>query len=156
MQSDSSADVLELQQQYSLPQLCQFQLEDSDIAPVLLWKEERTERPGLDTVVIHSPATRCLRFCWDMLQVKGALYKEFKGNMRLVTPRALRKEILQLLHCSPMSEQLGVKKTKYRISQTFYWNHLKDDVYQFVQSCNVCSTNSQSHRNPKAPLGELY
>ena len=79
---------------YSHEDLRRLQQEDAEIGPVIIWKEDNTERPALDTVVVHSPATRCLWLCWDMLHIRdGVLYKLSKGNFRLVTPRSLRKEV---------------------------------------------------------------
>jgi len=52
------------------------------------------------------------------------------------------KELIQMLlkefHNSPIRGHAGIKRTTTRIASQFYWPSLKNDVNNFVQSCDIC------------------
>lgn len=143
--------------QYSSQQLKKFQEQDPNLSPVLLWKAECPQRPKADTIVTRSPETRNLWLSWEVLKTRnGILYKQSNnGELRFIVPQNLRSEVLKLMHNTLLSAHLGYKKTLNRLSKHYYWYHMKEDVYDWVQKCTVCGANRRTPLKPKAPLGDL-
>ena len=67
----------------------------------------------------------------------------------------LKEEILQQMHVSVLSGHLGNKKTREKILQRFYWFGLREDVYTYVQQCDLCVSIKGPGVKPKAPLGAM-
>ena len=154
METRSQSDLIGVFQQYTRGELKEFQMQDPDIAPILIWKNDSEQRPGANQVVAKSPATRNLWLCWDMLVVNnGILYKQTKGKLRFVVPIRLHPEILETVHNSPLSGHLGYRKSLSRLSCGYYWYHMKESVYEWVKKCDTCSSNVRPRKTAKAPLG---
>ena len=64
-----------------------------------------------------------------------------KGS-RLVIPRALRKEMLTLLHTSHQ----GLAATLRRARRTIFWPGITQELQKVVDSCEVCQRNSPDNR----------
>ena len=86
--------------------LCQKQLDDPDIGPVLKWKESGW-RPFGPEVCASSPATRHYWNCWDLLQIQdGMLMHQFMqcnatgDHMQFIVPRSFCNEVLYHIHDS--------------------------------------------------------
>lgn len=75
----------------------------------------------------------------------GMIYK----NHRLCIPRitAIINTVLHEYHDSPMACHRGVDKTHDMIIQHYYWQHMYDDIKQYVQSCMVCQQNKASNQS---------
>lgn len=155
--SDQTQSASQNTQQYSSEELKVFQEQDSHLSPILLWKSEGTERPPADTIVVNSPETRNLWISWNLLEINNSiLYKQsVNGELRLVVPRKLRAEFLELTHNTILTGHLGYKKSLNRLRKNYYWFHMKEDVYNWVQKCTICSANRITPLKPKAPLGDL-
>jgi hypothetical protein len=76
--------------------------------------------------------------------INGVLYKKsfnpHKNNRRIVLPKHLHNEIMSALHDPPLSGHLGRNKTLNRINSRFYWDKMKDDIFEYVDSCIKCQT----------------
>ena len=84
-------------------------------------------------------------------------------NHQIVVPRIYRPEVLNLAHDTPMSGQLGIKKTYHKILNQFYWPWLKSDISQFCKSCHTCQmvgkpnqTIPKAHLQPIPAFNELF
>lgn len=71
----------------------------------------------------------------DIFVENGILYF---GN-RIMVPKSLRKEMLELLHESHQ----GITKTKIRDKDIFYWPNINSDIEECISKCLMC----QTHRN---------
>ncbi|XP_062596869.1 uncharacterized protein LOC134258359 [Saccostrea cucullata] len=60
---------------------------------------------------------------------------------------------LQCLQMEDNAGHLGIKKTKHRVTQQFYWYEMKDSVKTFILSCESFAANKTPNKNPKAKLG---
>ena len=85
-----------------------------------------------------SAATRHYGYIWDSLVIKGnLLYKyspESEGSeerIQFLVPLKLQSEVLKHLHSSVLAGHLGRKKTKSKISQSYYWLKMRDNKYIF-------------------------
>lgn len=146
--------------QYSSAALQTAQLKDPDISPVLQWKV-KNERPKKEDATCFSTTTRHYLSLWDQLVVKNdVLYKCITTTLgeimeQLIVPKCMKKEILNMCHCSLLSGHLGIKKTKFRVTRHFYWFEMKEEVRIFIKSCENCSMNKPPIQKPKALLGKM-
>ena len=120
------------------------------------------KRPSSQEMVTCSHATRHYWILWDSLVLRdGILLKRFfkqdgSGEyLQFIVPLVMRKEVLFQMHDSLLSGHLGLKKTKEKILQRFYWYSLKDDVTICIQKCDTCAADKRPKKTPRAPLGSL-
>ena len=137
------------------------QLQDVDIAMLLQAKEENI-KPSSKDMVDKSATSRHYWIYWDILFVhNGVLMKSFKkkngtGDFdQIIVPKQMRKDILYQMHNSLLSGHMGIKKTKEKILQRFYWFNLKEDVKMYIKQCDICAKNKRPVKTPKAPMGSL-
>jgi hypothetical protein len=64
---------------------------------------------------------------------------------RLVVPEAFIPRVLQAFHGSIYSGHLGAEKTRQKISRSFYWKSLPQDVSSYVKSCLSCQISKPSN-----------
>lgn len=91
---------------------------------------------------------------------KGILYRVYhltpgKSVQQAVVPKALRVHVLHLAHESPISGHQGIKKTKDRVLESFYWPGVQEEVRRFVKSCDACQRTYPKGKVGKAPLGRM-
>ena len=75
---------------------------------------------------------------------EGSLwYKEIQGSNRVCVPdrRELKHLIIRESHDSPVGAHFGMDKTIARVSQTFYWPRMADDIREYVKSCDLCQSS---------------
>ena len=145
----------------STEDLRRCQREDPDIAPILKAKMAG-KRPSSQEMVTCSHATRHYWILWVSLVLRdGILLKRFfkqdgSGEyLQFIVPLVMRKEVLFQMHDSLLSGHMGLKKTKEKILQRFYWYSLKDDVAIYIQKCDTCAADKRPNKTPRAPLGSL-
>ena len=97
---------------------------------------------------------------WEQLAISnGVLYRKWKPNDRhpeywqVVVPKALRRELLQHLHCSEVSGgHFAVEKTLLRIKQRFWWPTVRSDVERTIRACGPCAAKATGGKQRKANL----
>jgi transposase InsO family protein len=55
-----------------------------------------------------------------------------------VAPQSLIPSLFAFFHVSPAGGHLGIRKTLYKIRQTFIWKGMDSDVATRVKACKVC------------------
>jgi len=86
----------------------------------------------------------------------GVLYKKSAvphEEDKLVVPQGLRAQLMQQLHCEPLSGHLGFARTYDRINTRYYWDKMYLDVKKFIRGCPDCQTRKGP--NNEKPHGEL-
>jgi hypothetical protein len=84
---------------------------------------------------------------------EASLDEEWLAVHQVVVPTKYRGEILNLAHENPMGGHLGVRKTKVKILQHFYWPGLQHDVADHCRTCHTCQVVGKPNQSiPKAPL----
>ena len=144
-------------QKYSQTQLRDYQLSDSHIPPLVLWKEESSTRPTMNMLINKEPSIRYLWLCWETLYLQdGVLIKKNSedDSPKLVVPQMLQDEVLKNCHNCLISGHLGHKKTRHRVKQDFFWYKLKESMVEWVLKCDPCAANRRPH-TPKAPMGDM-
>lgn len=87
----------------------------------------------------------------------GILYRKYvdkRGVMfdQLVVPQAYREDLLRLSHGSSWAGHLGVKKTKGRLLQEYYWPGCFRDAERFVRTCDTCQRVGKPGDKSRAPM----
>lgn len=57
------------------------------------------------------------------------------GVYKIVVPISLRDMVIDEFHSSPLSGHLGPYKCIGKISESFWWKTLREDVRKFVAGC---------------------
>ena len=71
---------------------------------------------------------------------------------QVLVPQSLRLKIMSLSHDSPCSGHMGIKRTLWRIGNSFFWPGMSSDVRHFCRSCEACLKTRPKGRTMKAPL----
>ena len=85
-----------------------------------------------------------------ILYVRHA-YKGETIKSAIVVPNALVKEVLQQGHGTLFSGHEGQLKTRYRITQQYWWPKLEEDIAEFLKSCEKCQARRKDD-HPKPTL----
>ena len=138
------------------------QKEDPDIEFIYESMLRGHKRPTRSDTVTKSPTARYYWVIWDSFKMcDGLIFKEClqrNGQSKyyqLLIPRSLKKEVLNEVHSGRMDGHFGCRKTLEKVKLKYYWYEMKDDVNNWVLSCDVCASNKTPFKKPKAPLGSL-
>ena len=82
------------------------------------------------------------------------VYPREVGNdiFQIVLPQKYRTLALRMAHDIPLSGHMGVKKTRSRILQHFFWPGIFSDVARYCRSCPECQKGTAKGRVKKVPL----
>ena len=137
---DSSQKLTEASKLYSKDELKHAQTEDGSLDKV---RQMVTDSPG------QQPTYFILK--------SGILYRVFVApsgieTHQIVLPQKYRKTVLEFAHDIPLSGHLGMKKTRDRILQHYFWPGIFHDVEIYCKSCTVCQLSSSKGKSAKVPL----
>ncbi|XP_077492320.1 uncharacterized protein LOC144103494 [Amblyomma americanum] len=87
----------------------------------------------------------------------GVLYRRYHDRRgvqfdQLVVPKRYRRDLLHLVHGSSWSGHLGLRKTKDRLLQEFYWPGCFREVENLVMTCDTCQRVGKPGDKAKAPM----
>ncbi len=71
---------------------------------------------------------------------------------RLIIPRYIRTNILELLHDNKWAGHPDMTRMKSSIYLMFYWLRMRDDIESWVKCCQSCATSKRGHGRGRAPL----
>ncbi|GAU44853.1 hypothetical protein TSUD_112270 [Trifolium subterraneum] len=63
--------------------------------------------------------------------------------------------LMREFHDTPIAGHAGLVKTMKRLSENFYWDHMKQDVQNFIKQCHVCQQTKYSTLKPSGLLQPL-
>ena len=78
-----------------------------------------------------------------------------KQIRQVIVPKTLRKQIMEIAHESVMSGRLGIRKTRDRILNDFWWPWIQSDVTRFCRSCDVCQKTVPKGTVPRVLLQRM-
>lgn len=140
-------------------ELRKMQIDDSDIGPILLWKEVQDSRPNWEQITAGSPALKNYWSQWDRLLLKGGvLYRKFETDAgdselhQLVVPKEIQEEILDKSHNHRLSGHFMTKKTLKRIRELYYWSGYRGHVEKWCKSCDACASRKGPRKKANASL----
>ena len=147
---------------YSPNQLQDAQLQDSNLQ-VLHQRLDAEQKPPRDEAAALGPELRSYWLNFEVIRrIDGVAYLMWideKGiqptNRKLLVPKEMRVEVLQLCHDALFAGHMGVQKTVSRIKQRFHWYRLRDDVKVHIRSCPTCSATKMPYRKFRAALGNF-
>ena len=108
-----------------------------------------------------------LSVCWEMAKLgKGnfiiddeLLYhiEQVEGQKvcQLCVPKSKRNVVLQMAHESVFSGHLVEKKTRERIRLSFYWPKLRQDMKQYINTCQECQLRSHPKTMDRVPIAPI-
>ncbi|KAL6471884.1 hypothetical protein MHYP_G00205340 [Metynnis hypsauchen] len=133
------------------------QEKDEQLQKVRNWVENHGPKPHEE--VKKDPQLRGYWNMWSTLCVKnGVLWSQQRGvgsvdiSERVVVPRKMVPELLQLLHNSKTGGHVGMAKLKDKIRIRFYWPGWSSDVVDWCRKCELCAVFKTSGAEPRAPL----
>ena len=131
---------------------------DSDLKPLLQWKEAGDDKPPWQTAAPYSEVTKAYWMHWESLELKdGVLYHLWEtraGDKQLIFPKQLRPSVLQQLHCSSTAGHLGVNKTLEKVWERFYWVPCSKDDEALCKNRDLCASRRDPARKILAPLSQ--
>ena len=74
----------------------------------------------------------------DYEEIEGILYRKKEGKRLQVIRRFELEGIMYLCHDHVMAGHFGIKATYERIKERYYWPKIKEDVEEYVKTCNEC------------------
>ena len=76
----------------------------------------------------------------------------YNGKLYVPEEASVREELLKRHHDDPLAGHFGVGKTLELIGRKYFWESIKSDVKEYVDTCDVCQrVKVKRHR----PYGEL-
>ncbi|KAL0331636.1 UNVERIFIED_CONTAM: Transposon Ty3-G Gag-Pol polyprotein [Sesamum angustifolium] len=74
---------------------------------------------------------------YPMFSLQGGVLRK-EGRICVGKNTDVRQRIVQVLHDSSIGDHSGINGTYQRVRSMFFWGKLKEDVVQWIQSCDVC------------------
>ncbi|KAJ1686917.1 hypothetical protein LUZ63_018307 [Rhynchospora breviuscula] len=81
----------------------------------------------------------------------SSLYSEYQGLIRYKGKICVgnnhdwRNKLLQEVHDTSLGGHSGILASYQRLKSMFYWPNMKEDVYKYVRTCEVCQLNKGEH-----------
>ena len=72
---------------------------------------------------------------------------------RVVVPKSMHREIIELFHRYAFAGHFGERRTVRKIMVNYYWETLLPDVIAYVNACEACQLNKIQRQRPERPMG---
>ncbi|XP_026396247.1 uncharacterized protein LOC113290871 [Papaver somniferum] len=79
----------------------------------------------------------------------------FKSRLYVGSHLNIRQSIIHFVHASVVGGHSGMMGIYNRAKAYFYWPHMKDDIFKFVDSCDIFQCNKTDHSSPGGLLQPL-
>ena len=73
---------------------------------------------------------------------------------RIVVPKGLQKQVMTLVHDSPLAGHMGCLRTWQRLRNGFWWPGMRRDLNEYIAGCDRCGRNKHVNHPNKAPMQE--
>jgi hypothetical protein len=117
-------------------------------SPSLVFLDELRSELAQDSVF--------LELC-DKYKADPSLFPKFKlvnglliyeGRIWISPQSRFKTLLLQEYHASLSAGHAGISKTMKRLSENFYWEHMRRDVHDYIRKCVVCQQTKYSTARP--------
>ncbi|KAJ8346684.1 hypothetical protein SKAU_G00280850 [Synaphobranchus kaupii] len=139
-------------------ELREAQEADSMLGKVRGWLEAG-QHPERSVVLAESPELKSYYSLYSSLvQRDGLLYRRWQAPgrgsdiLQLLVPRALRPDVLRLVHGSVGAGHFGNNKTLHRLRGRFHWPGCRHNVELHVHCCDSCTAQKGPNQHSRAPL----
>jgi len=131
---------------HSMEELADLQAKDPELAPIIRLRLQQSDQPSFDVVRSESAETKFYWSQWARLIVReGVVFRiifDRQGRpcgQQLLVPKALRNELIEMVHAGLTGCHVGVGKTIFQVGRRAWWKGWKADVRRFYQRCPRCS-----------------
>jgi len=132
------------------------QRQDPELSRFIELLGSHTEKPRAKLLSSESSEVRIMCGLWPQFRVvDNILYRIGKipeDPWRLVIPRELRKEIMEMLHDSKWAGHPGMSRMKASLGSRYYWPRMREDIESWVKCCRACAMAKRGKGRGKAPL----
>ena len=146
--------------------MIRLQEEEPAIMSMLQWKLDGIKKPLWKEVSQESGDLKALWGLWKSLEVKdGLLCRHFVPEIsvkeqenpcvifQVVAPKAIRQNILGLVHSHKTTDHLEVREMLHSVRQSFYWPGYREDIRRWFRQCRECNlikptVESMEHGGP--------
>ena len=91
------------------------------------------------------------RLLYRLWRPTGTDQGDVRSCEQLVLPQKCRKVVLRLANNIPLAGHLGIRKTRARVLQRYYWPGVFTDIAKYCRTCEVCQ-RSQPRRPTKVKM----
>jgi len=107
------------------------------------------------------------KFCRDIVkrlksengELKSSLYKIIDGVIhfqnRIIVPTKLKARVLRSFHDTPTNGHQGIDKTFEKIKRFYWWPNMKEDIRNYILSCEICCKCKTRRHKPYGLLQPL-
>lgn len=141
--------------------LCDAQRRDPIIGKVYNWTVEG-KRPEWQDISHECLELKHYWSRFESLHIRNdILVYKWENNTgkvvrwQILLPHDLRSEVLSMLHNTPTSAHLGVKKTIAKAKTRYFWYGMRRDIESWIQKCDECASRKAPNKRFRAPL-KLY
>ena len=138
----------------SMDEIRQEQNKDRDLKPILNWLNSQTQ-PSEGELFLQSPAVKFYWINQERLVVRNDIlfFKAKDSDQdRLILPEGLKETAFRLHHDIPSAGHQGIKRTKFRIKERFFWYSMGKDIEMYVASCEMCNQRKKPTRHNRYQL----
>ena len=79
----------------------------------------------------------------------------YNGKLYVPNEASVRQELLKRHHDDPLAGHFGVAKTTELMSRKYFWESMKADIKEYVDTCDVCQRVKVKRHRPYGELGAL-
>lgn len=98
-------------------------------------------------IAAQDPQYSLYQYSKGVLKLHERLYVGSQGNMRTT--------IMWELHDSPQGGHSGQEATVKRVCQSFFWSKMKEEIQEYVRSCDICQRIKTGQQLPGGLLQPL-
>ena len=151
--------AVRIEPEFSSEQLRMAQLQDEDIAWIVLAKD-RDERPDPIEGRTRSHRARAYLASWPtLLLIKGVLYRTllpgiepWNTQQQFIVPHALKRHFFEQAHAGQFSAHFGDARTYATLREVCYWQGMSADVRVWCATCITCSLARPPPTRPRAEM----
>ncbi|KAL5011228.1 hypothetical protein ScPMuIL_011687, partial [Solemya velum] len=143
---------------WSKTDILKFQSEDP-VLQIMIELLKKHDRPHFNEISSDNKDVKSYWIQWEQLELSDdVLYRKWfdpatnETRKLLIVPPEMRNEILTLAHDSTTGGHFGIKKTRDKIRQIFYWIGMRKDVTDWIKTCTMCQTRKSPVPKFRAPL----
>ncbi|KAL5015646.1 hypothetical protein ScPMuIL_007270, partial [Solemya velum] len=144
---------------WSKTDILKFQSEDPVLQIMIELLKKHDDRPHFNEISSDNKDVKSYWIQWEQLELSNdVLYRKWfdpatnETRKLLIVPPEMRNEILTLAHDSTTGGHFGIKKTRDKIRQIFYWLGMRKDVTDWIKTCTICQTRKSPVPKFRAPL----
>jgi len=148
--SDRTSDIQDkFKQSYDM---VQEQAQDPVLRKVITWIE-KGKLPEIDS--LSNPHLRRYHRLFDKLKlIRGKLFLDDQGRLRICIPEALIPDIIRCLHQHPLAGHIGRHRTYLQGKLLFYWPGMPANIASAISGCAVCKRAKSKKPLRQVPLGQ--